>query len=236
MQYNLTGNFYEACDCAVVCSCWLDHPPPMGSCTGLFVWAFGEGSTIDMPGGTESVNGFKVMLITQGRECDNAENAIVLLSGPDGDSFDPPHLPTETQQKALEAALNETNGPWAKVVNLNPARKDIQNGLIVIKSTENKILIDASGVAIKAKASMVIPAQAVSLQSSDANSFIARSTGNPNGTIDGGWVELDHSSSGLDILATANYAPPPSPPDEYVFDLDITDVSAVKGTFTYTMS
>jgi hypothetical protein len=38
MDYFFTGDFIEACDCFVVCPCWVDDDPDGGHCTGLFAW------------------------------------------------------------------------------------------------------------------------------------------------------------------------------------------------------
>lgn len=227
MKYTLTGNFYEACDCDVVCSCWVGRSPPMGSCTGLFVWEFDAGNTIDVSGSAVDVGGCRVMLITQGSDCNDAANAIVVFSG----SSD---VPTPAQQTVLMSALSNQEAPWGKVVTMDAARKDVRNGIIHIAPTPSGASIsitgsaDAAGNALTASASLTFPVAPITLHSQGENTFIARSTGNPTGQIDAGWVELDNTSSGLDILATATYAA-----DEYVFDLDITDVSAVRGKFAY---
>lgn len=47
LAYSLHGDFIEACDCYVVCPCWVDDDPDEGHCTGLIAWTLGEGSSID---------------------------------------------------------------------------------------------------------------------------------------------------------------------------------------------
>lgn len=47
MGYDISGDFIEACDCFVVCPCWVDDDPDGGHCTGLFAWSIGDGSRID---------------------------------------------------------------------------------------------------------------------------------------------------------------------------------------------
>ena len=44
--YQLTGLFYEACDCYTICPCWLGDDPDDGECTGVFAWDIEQG-TID---------------------------------------------------------------------------------------------------------------------------------------------------------------------------------------------
>lgn len=38
MSYDLSGTFIEACDCTVICPCWVDDDPVGGHCTGLIAW------------------------------------------------------------------------------------------------------------------------------------------------------------------------------------------------------
>ncbi|WP_396415809.1 DUF1326 domain-containing protein [Kocuria sp.] len=38
MDYTLTGEFLEACDCTVICPCWVDDDPTEGHCTGFVLW------------------------------------------------------------------------------------------------------------------------------------------------------------------------------------------------------
>jgi FtsP/CotA-like multicopper oxidase with cupredoxin domain len=42
--YQLSGLFYEACDCYTVCPCWLGNDPDGGECTGVFAWEIEKGS------------------------------------------------------------------------------------------------------------------------------------------------------------------------------------------------
>lgn len=47
LSYRLTGTFVEACNCAIICPCWLEDEPTEGFCAGLFAWTFAPGSTIE---------------------------------------------------------------------------------------------------------------------------------------------------------------------------------------------
>ena len=57
MSYTLNGSFIEACDCYIVCPCWVDEEADDGHCTGLVAWTLGAGSTI----GTTPVHDRKVV-------------------------------------------------------------------------------------------------------------------------------------------------------------------------------
>lgn len=46
MSYLLEGRILEACDCEVLCPCWVGEDPDPGSCNGLVAWRIDRG-TID---------------------------------------------------------------------------------------------------------------------------------------------------------------------------------------------
>ena len=46
MSYTLRGTFIEACDCSVICPCWVDDDPVGGHCTGLIAWHI-DGGTVN---------------------------------------------------------------------------------------------------------------------------------------------------------------------------------------------
>lgn len=54
MSYELQGMFLEACDCYVVCPCWLAEEPDETSCTGLIAWYIEKGQVdgVDVSGRT----------------------------------------------------------------------------------------------------------------------------------------------------------------------------------------
>jgi hypothetical protein len=43
MSYTLSGYFVEACDCTVICPCWVDDDPVGGHCTGMIAWQIESG-------------------------------------------------------------------------------------------------------------------------------------------------------------------------------------------------
>jgi hypothetical protein len=46
ISYHLTGTFIEACNCKVICPCWVDDTPDEDHCAGLFAWVFDDDATI----------------------------------------------------------------------------------------------------------------------------------------------------------------------------------------------
>jgi FtsP/CotA-like multicopper oxidase with cupredoxin domain len=58
--YQLHGTFYEACDCNVICPCWLGSDPDEGECTGVFAWEVEQG-TID----EVDVSGLRAVSVSQ---------------------------------------------------------------------------------------------------------------------------------------------------------------------------
>lgn len=47
LAYRLSGTFIEACNCAVICPCWVDDEPDEAFCAGLFAWTFEPASRIE---------------------------------------------------------------------------------------------------------------------------------------------------------------------------------------------
>jgi hypothetical protein len=60
MSYELSGEFIEACDCYLMCPCWIGDAPDEGHCTGLFAWVMAPGSHID----TVDVSGMQVVSVS----------------------------------------------------------------------------------------------------------------------------------------------------------------------------
>lgn len=55
MSYTLSGQFVEACDCTVICPCWVDDDPVGGHCTGLIAWVIESGTINGTPVGGRRV-------------------------------------------------------------------------------------------------------------------------------------------------------------------------------------
>lgn len=60
LSYDLTGTFIEACNCTLICPCWLDDRPSEDFCAGLFAWTFDPGSQIE----TVPVGGHSLVSVT----------------------------------------------------------------------------------------------------------------------------------------------------------------------------
>ena len=58
--YQLHGTFYEACDCNVICPCWLGGDPDEGECTGVFAWEVEQGSIDEV-----DVSGLRAVSVSQ---------------------------------------------------------------------------------------------------------------------------------------------------------------------------
>lgn len=46
--YQMSGQFFELCDCYTICPCWVGQPPDDGGCTGAFCWSVEEGTIGDL--------------------------------------------------------------------------------------------------------------------------------------------------------------------------------------------
>ena len=55
--WKLTGTYFEACSCEVVCPCIFQSPPSHGDCSVLYSWHIDEGKA-----GATSLNGLNVAL------------------------------------------------------------------------------------------------------------------------------------------------------------------------------
>ena len=224
MAYSLSGEFYEACDCEVVCSCWTGVAPDMGVCTGLYAWHITAGTVDGL-----DVAGCIAMLIFNGTTCDSVRHVMLLVHGS-----------TKAKRDALDAAIRI--GPWADVVRLDQPPAAVPphptvTMLPAIHATITVIPLVGSNVAISATATDIV-AEATchfdgfTLQGGPANNLIQRSVGgNAPVAISAGKVFTNANGSGLNLLATT--IPVDASEQPYTFDLDITDVSAVRGNFSY---
>lgn len=213
MAYTLNGEFFEACDCDVVCSCWAGVPPEMGACTGLFAWHVASG-TVD----AVDVSGCSAVLLFNGSSCDRASHLMLFVDAA-----------TDEQQDSVEAAIG--SGPWADVVRLDataamPAA--VRATITIAPLGGNNVSLSVASPGVVAEA--FCHTEPFELRGGPAGSLIRRSTGarTPH-SITVGRIYTDAGGSGLNLLATNADVPP------YTFDLDITDVSAVRGKFSYTL-
>lgn len=87
MGYHLTGVFTEACDCHLICPCWLDDAPDEGHCTGLFAWHLDDAATID---GTDVGKLAVVSVSTHagGRRAGDTATALFIDEAADDRQFD----------------------------------------------------------------------------------------------------------------------------------------------------
>jgi hypothetical protein len=215
MAYALSGEFFEACDCEVVCSCWAGVPPVMGTCTGLFAWHISNG-TVD----GVNVSGSSAALLFNGSSCDQASHVLLLVQAT-----------TAARRQAVEAAIS--SGPWSDVVRLDAAvvmPPSVHATITASSLGGNRASLKVTAPAILAEA--FCRTEGFRLQAGPTGSLIRRATGTATPhSIEVGRIYTDLSSgSGLNLLA-ANTEPHP-----YTFDLDITDVSAVSGKFSYALA
>jgi Protein of unknown function (DUF1326) len=210
MTYEVKGRFVEACDCEVICSCWAGIDPDMGSCTGLFGWTIEQGSS----DGTD-LAGCQVVLLSQGTSCDAAAHMLVMIDG------------TAAQRTALRGVLN--TGPWSKVVSIPSGNQDIVDAKITMgpKALSAKLDPLDPGRSIDVKASYDFTG--VTIADANPARLIAKVTGSLPSEVEVGKVDVGANGSGLNMLAeTQAMGHPP-----YIFDVDITRVTAMRGKFHY---
>jgi hypothetical protein len=105
--YQLTGGFYEACDCYTICPCWTGSSPDEGECTGIFTWDIEKG-TID---GTD-VSGLRAVSVSRhlGFRGEEARQRVVIIVD---------EVATQRQADALVAAFTGSlGGPLHELADL----------------------------------------------------------------------------------------------------------------------
>ncbi len=220
MTYDISGDFYEACDCEAICSCWAEVAPD-GGCTGLYAWRITEG-TCDRV----DVRDCKVVAVFFGKSCDEAQQILIFIDSGDG--------PSEPKFTALSTAIRLSTGPWFQVLNSTTTTTapptEVRAATVVIDSgaspTDVAITVTENST-LKAEAFCRFD-QPITLTGS-GNTLAAKVVGsNTEKAIKVGYVVTNTNGSGLNLLATMGAGI-----NKYTFDLDISKVSAVGGQFTY---
>jgi hypothetical protein len=86
MAYSISGVFTEACDCTLICPCWLDDAPDEDHCTGLFAWQLDGAATID----GIAVGGLRVVSVSThsgGRRAGATSTAVFVDEAADDEQF-----------------------------------------------------------------------------------------------------------------------------------------------------
>ena len=185
----ITGEFFEACDCEVVCSCWAGIGPDMGSCTGLFAWRIDQGRFQG-----ENLGNCRVVVVFRGKTCDQADKLLVLI-----DASSAP------QTAALKAAV--ATSPWADVIRTGAVpqpQKEPRSAQITITSASDS----SASITMKAGSAAQVEAfcsfKPISMTSADPQSLIQRAAGSlASPSIMVGQVNTDAATgSGLNILCS----------------------------------
>lgn len=129
MDYSLSGHFIEACDCTVICPCWVDDEPVGGHCTGLVAWSVEEG----VIGETDVAGSMVVSVSTHGGfRRDGSQTTTVLYIDPPDDQPEKTEDRVTLLAKAFSGGLD---GPLAgladvsgTVVGHDRAHIDIEHG------------------------------------------------------------------------------------------------------------
>lgn len=87
MAYLLSGVFTEACDCTLICPCWLDDAPAEDHCTGLFAWQLDGTARID----GVAVGGLDVVSVSThsgGRRAGTTSTAVFVSEAATDEQFE----------------------------------------------------------------------------------------------------------------------------------------------------
>lgn len=104
LRYHLTGTFIEACNCEVICPCWVDDTPDEEFCAGLFAWRLGAGSEIE---GIDVSDGVVVSVTVHGdaRRGGTSESALYVSDT----------LPAAAVPHLIEAFAGRGGGPLGRL-------------------------------------------------------------------------------------------------------------------------
>lgn len=127
-SYHLSGHFIEACDCTVICPCWVDDDPEGGHCTGLVAWTMAAGSTID----DQDVAGCTVVSVsTHGGSRRRSDSTTTVLY------VDDPGLAGEDADKRFtllsEAFSGRYAGPLEQLANVSGTVADCQRARVTVE-------------------------------------------------------------------------------------------------------
>jgi len=127
MGYSITGVFTEACDCTLICPCWLDDAPDEDHCTGLFAWQLDHGASIDGAG----VGGLSVVSVSThsgGRRAGSTSTAIFVSQAATDDQF----------ALLTEAFSGRLDGPLADLA-------DVSGAVLVTARARVEVTADTAG-------------------------------------------------------------------------------------------
>jgi hypothetical protein len=220
MRYSISGRFVEACDCRVICPCWISLDPDNGSCTGFFAWRIDHGSVED-----QNVAGSSVISVSThlgGRQVGTDTSgsaggvAMLFVDAPDDAKF-----------KAVASAFTSiTDGPIADIISViaSPALVDPQRAEITISSTSVKLSgvdaqpdsrIDAAIEPVVGADHRQVVVRHQVLDPTLEELFVARNTSMDLGIVD------PNPENKTELAGT------------YLFDFTKQDYSASTGHFTY---
>jgi hypothetical protein len=136
--YQLHGTLLEACDCGILCPCWVGEDPDGGTCQALVAYNLDAGTIngVDVSGLTHAIVGFIPGNILAG-------NWQLVIFVDDRAS--------EEQEKALlDAFTGKLGGPLADLAQLVGEVKAIERVLISHKIVEGKGTITIGGGRVQA--------------------------------------------------------------------------------------
>jgi hypothetical protein len=120
--YQLSGAFFEACDCRSVCPCWTGDDPDEGECNGIFAWDIEEGSIEGV-----DVSGLRAVSVSQhaGFRGDEARQRVVIIVD---------DTATQRQSDALVAAFTGAlGGPLRELADLLGELLGVDHGSITLR-------------------------------------------------------------------------------------------------------
>lgn len=209
MGYLLTGVFTEACDCTLICPCWLDDAPDEDHCTGLFAWQLDHRAVIDGVG----VGGLSVVSVSThsgGRRAGSTSTAIFVSEAATDEQF----------ALLTEAFSGRLDGPLADLA-------DVSGAVLVTARARVEVTADTAGwhIFVGRNGAGVVEVTGSAVSFSDEHEPLTLANTALNKELGSGEV-VAHRTDSLAVRV-------PALPGAY---LDVRGRSAMRGRFQYSQA
>ena len=133
-EYELSGEFFELCDCFAICPCWLGRPPDDNRCTGAFGWSVTSGHVggLDLAG--RSV--VSVSFHTGHRDGGGQQVYVFVDEGADDEQY----------QTLVDTFTGRNGGPLGELARLMGALEGQERAPIQLVSRGNFITVTVGRV------------------------------------------------------------------------------------------
>lgn len=185
MPYQMTGRFFEACDCYVPCPCWFEQDPDEDECTGIVAWQIENGEI----GGVD-VTGLSVVSVSQHggtRGLAHQMRVVLLIDKSAG----------EEQHRALDEAFSgRLGGPLGELKRLTGELAAVEPAKITFIQDKGTARVEAPGrLAVRSKVLHGSTSRPITV----ADGRLASLLGSPATAGKAGRYRLAFEAAGIDL-------------------------------------